>query len=122
MTGPPKSRPTTKTCQANEFIPIREPRISILSHNLKRNPIYMGDFLWKRKLFHGKHTPLVSSDLFDRAHIAMGVSWRPKANKLNFAFTGMGRCGHCGASLTAEVKKGKYTYYRCAKQCANVVY
>ncbi len=87
-----------------------------------RNPIYMGDFLWKGKLFHGKHVPLVSLDLFDRANIAMGLKARPKKNKHDFAFTGMVKCGHCGASLTAEVKKGKYTYYRCARQCENVVY
>ena len=87
-----------------------------------RNPIYMGDFLWKGTLFHGKHAPLVSSALFDRANIAMGLKARPKKNKHNFAFTGMVKCGHCGASLTAEVKKGRYTYYRCSKQCENVVY
>lgn len=43
-------------------------------------------------------------------------------HKHDFAFTGMVKCGHCGASLTAEVKKGKYIYYRRAKQCENVVY
>ena len=53
------------------------------------NPIYMGDFLWKTVRFSGKHTPLVSADLFERANIAMGLKSRPKKGKHDFAFTGM---------------------------------
>ncbi len=86
------------------------------------NPIYSGPFIWKGVTYQGTHAPLITRDLFERANIAMGLKSRPKKNKHDFAFTGMVRCGHCGASLTAEVKKGKYTYYRCAKQCENVVY
>jgi site-specific DNA recombinase len=73
-------------------------------------------------MYQGTHAPLITRDLFDRANIAMGLKSRPKKNKHDFAFTGMVKCGHCGVSLTAEVKKGKYIYYRCAKQCENVVY
>ncbi len=86
------------------------------------NPIYSGPFIWKGKTHEGTHTPLITRDLFERANITMGLKSRPKKNKHDFAFTGMVKCGHCGASLTAEVKKGKYIYYRCAKQCENVVY
>jgi site-specific DNA recombinase len=86
------------------------------------NPIYSGPFIWKGKTYHGTHAPIITRDLFERANVAMGLKARPKKNKHNFAFTGMVKCGHCGASLTAEVKKGKYIYYRCAKQCENVVY
>lgn len=86
------------------------------------NPIYSGPFIWKGVTYQETHTPLISRDLFEGANLAMGLKSRPKKNKHDFAFTGMVKCGHCGASLTAEVKKGKYTYYRCAKQCENVVY
>jgi site-specific DNA recombinase len=86
------------------------------------NPIYSGPFIWKGVTHQGTHTPLITRDLFERANVAMRLKSRPKKNKHNFAFTGMVKCRHCGASLTAEVKKGKYTYYRCAKQCENVVY
>ncbi|MBM3246680.1 MAG: hypothetical protein FJZ13_05090, partial [Candidatus Omnitrophica bacterium] len=34
-----------------------------------------------------------------------------------FAFTGLIKCGECGASITAEVHKG-HTYYRCTKKVA----
>lgn len=86
------------------------------------NPIYVGDFVWKGTLHRGKHEPLISRDLFDHAHQAMGLRSRVKTSKHDFAFTGLVKCAHCGASLTAEKKKGKYVYYRCAKQCENVVY
>jgi hypothetical protein len=86
------------------------------------NTIYTGPFLWKGKVYQGIHKPLISKDLFERANAAMGLKSRPKKTKHNFAFTGMVKCAHCGASLTAEKQKGKYTYYRCAKQCENVVY
>ena len=29
----------------------------------------------------------------------------------DFVYSGMVRCGHCGCSLVAEVKKGRYVYY-----------
>lgn len=86
------------------------------------NPIYAGPFLWKGKTYEGTHAALITRDLFERANIGMGLKSRPKKNKHDFAFTGMVKCGHCGAPLTAEVKKGEYIYYRCAKQCENVVY
>jgi len=82
----------------------------------------MGVFLWKGVRYQGKHKPLVSPFLFDRVQVATGLKARPRKTKHAFAFTGLIKCGHCGASVTAEVKKAKYTYYRCAKQCENVVY
>jgi site-specific DNA recombinase len=31
-------------------------------------------------------------------------------------------CGHCDSAITAELKKQKYIYYRCAQQCDGVSY
>ena len=31
-----------------------------------------------------------------------------------FVYSGLVQCGHCGCSLVAEVKKGKYIYYHCS--------
>ncbi|CAN5826951.1 hypothetical protein BH11MYX4_BH11MYX4_22610 [soil metagenome] len=86
------------------------------------NPICTGDFLWKGERFTGKHAPIVSVDLFERAQVAMGLKARPKKTKHDFAFSGLVKCAHCGSSLTADRAKGKYVYYRCAKKCENVVY
>ena len=35
--------------------------------------------------------------------------------KRDFAFTGLIRCGHCGCSMVAEIKKGRYIYYHCSR-------
>src|SRR5262249_47601614 len=34
--------------------------------------------------------------------------------KHNFTYSGLVNCGHCGCLLVGEIKKGKYTYYRCS--------
>jgi hypothetical protein len=33
--------------------------------------------------------------------------------KHDFGFSGLVSCGHCGCSLVAEMKKGRYVYYHC---------
>ena len=35
--------------------------------------------------------------------------------KRDFAFTGLIRCGHCGCSMVAKIKKGRYIYYHCSR-------
>ncbi|NOQ22727.1 MAG: hypothetical protein GQ565_08795 [Candidatus Aegiribacteria sp.] len=37
---------------------------------------------------------------------------KPKQS-YEFAYTGLMQCGHCGCAITAERKKGKYSYYHC---------
>ena len=32
--------------------------------------------------------------------------------KNDFAFSTLVRCGHCGCTLTGDIKKGRYIYYR----------
>lgn len=40
---------------------------------------------------------------------------KPRARypKQKHAFMGLLKCGRCDCAMTAERKKGKYTYYRC---------
>jgi site-specific DNA recombinase len=87
------------------------------------NLIYTGDFEWKGEEHKGKHEPLISRELFDRVQDVLGKKVRPRKRKHDFAFTGLIRCVHCGGAVTAESKKGgRYTYYRCARQCDGVQY
>jgi site-specific DNA recombinase len=37
---------------------------------------------------------------------------KPKQS-LEFAYTGLLKCDHCGCSITAELKKNRYSYYHC---------
>lgn len=90
---------------------VRVPKSAIAS--LLRNPIYYGDFMWDGKLYHGKHTPIVSRELWLRVQDVLVRREKPRAKERHFAFTGLVKCGHCGCSLTAEMKKDKYVYYHC---------
>jgi len=78
-----------------------------------RNPIYYGYFRWDRKLIKGNHEPLISKGLFDQVQAQLSRLNKPKGRKHEFAFRGLLTCGYCGCSMTADIHKGKYIYYRC---------
>ncbi len=85
--------------------------------------IYTGDFMFCGKFHEGKHEPIVSIPLFEKAQQAFKRANKPKYTKHKFAFAGLMTCGHCGCSITTELKKGKYIYYRCTNgrgKCPNL--
>ncbi|MGR3174600.1 MAG: recombinase family protein [Candidatus Scalindua sp.] len=93
-------------------------------HEIFRNPFYYGYFSWNGELYPGNHEPMISKNEFFLAQNIISGK-RPDFLKRHvFAFTGMIRCGECGASITAEnktkhQKNGNthhYTYYRCTKK------
>jgi site-specific DNA recombinase len=85
-----------------------------------KNEFYTGVFYWRDKKYeNASHEPLVSKELF--AHVQQ-VMLRPnkyKSRKDLFAYTNFMHCGVCGCSITAEIKKGKYIYYRCSSYKGN---
>ena len=78
-----------------------------------KNPFYSGFFLWEGKTYKGTHTPLVSSELYERVQGVFRSHNRPKQRKHQFAFSGLLRCSYDNCAVTAEVKKGRYIYYHC---------
>ncbi len=92
--------------------------------SLFRNPFYYGDFLWKNELYAGKHDPMISKAEFERSQEIFAGRASTKMQSHSFAYTGLVRCGECGASITAEEKTKHqkngnihhYTYYRCTKR------
>jgi site-specific DNA recombinase len=87
-------------------------------HKILRNRFYMGELEWSGKIFKGSHEPLVSVDLWNCVQDVLDGRNRTRPDGtgggvLDFAFTGMIVCGHCGCAITAEIKKGKYIYYHC---------
>jgi site-specific DNA recombinase len=89
-------------------------------YSILTNPFYAGMIPWKGRLYPGKHPPVVTMDEFEAVQ---GVLRRPapaRPRKLDFAFTGLMKCGECGFSVTAEEKTNrfgsKYTYYHCSKR------
>ena len=80
---------------------------------LLKNPFYTGQFRWEDKIYQGTHTPLVSPQLFQEVQAMFRGRNKPKYRKHEFAFRGLLTCAYDNSKVTAEMKKGLYTYYRC---------
>ena len=80
---------------------------------LLKNPFYIGSFVWQGTVFAGTHTPLVAREQFDQVQNVFRGRNKPKYRKHAFAFQGFLTCAHDNCAVTAEIKKQKYTYYRC---------
>lgn len=93
-------------------------------YSLFRNPFYSGHFKWNQEIYPGKHEPMISKENFDLAQAIIDRRCLSRPQYRTFAFTGLIRCGECGASITAEKKEKHqkngnvhhYTYYRCTKR------
>ncbi|WP_380871852.1 hypothetical protein ACFB49_28030 [Sphingomonas sp. DBB INV C78] len=86
-------------------------------NTMLRSRIYTGSFEWLGKLYKGSHTPLTTfatwsnvQEILDGRSIS-----NVHGNRLQFAYTGLITCGHCGCAVTAEIKKGRYIYYHCSR-------
>ena len=80
-----------------------------------KNPFYIGRFIWRGVEYKGKHEPIVVPELFQRVQDAFAGRNKPKYRKHNFAFAGLLRCAHDGCTVTTELQKGRYIYYRCSQ-------
>jgi len=81
-----------------------------------RNPFYYGVMIYKGERFEASHPPLISKKLYDSVQAVIAQKTRViKKTVDKFTFTGLMKCGECGASITAELKKG-HIYYRCTKK------
>lgn len=92
------------------------------------NPFYAGEFLRDGRRYQGAHTAMVSREEYLRVQGLLGRAGHPQPQKLEWAFTGLIRCGLCGSLVTAERKvkhykrsgmERTYSYYHCAgRKCA----
>jgi site-specific DNA recombinase len=80
---------------------------------LLRNPFYKGQFLWEGRLYSGTQTPLVPSERFEQVPAVFRGHNKAKASARDFAYRGLLTCAYDNCTVTAEIKKEKYTYYRC---------
>ena len=102
--------------------PLKRDQISFLLSNL----FYYGHFKYSGEMYEGKHTPIVSKELFDKVQKVLALRSRAhhKAANEPQAYCGLLRCGECGCSITAEEKTKhqkngnvhRYVYYRCTKK------
>lgn len=73
---------------------------------------YIGKFLYKGVVYEGVHEPIISVELYNKVQKMFNQS-KARTHDVEFPYTGIIKCGHCGCQLTAELKKGKYIYYHC---------
>lgn len=72
--------------------------------------------------YTGKHEPLISQDLFEKAQAHLKRDQIVRENK-EFAFTKLFTCGYCGSGISAEEKykqlkdgtHARYIYYGCSR-------
>ena len=89
------------------------------------NPFYYGVFEKPRNSgnwYTGKHTPLISKELYDKAQEQLTRDKIVRETK-EFAFTKLFTCGYCGSGISAEEKwkqlknggANRYIYYSCSR-------
>lgn len=81
--------------------------------NLLKNPFYYGHMRFNNEFYEGSHKTIITKSLFDEVQKTLKERSKPIKKRWQFAFTGLIKCGHCGCSITAEKKKGRYIYYHC---------
>lgn len=78
-----------------------------------KKPFYTGKFQWHKDIYQGDHPAIVDSILFEKVQEVFRARSNGRFSMKNFTFSRLIQCGHCGNLITAEIKKGKYTYYHC---------
>ena len=100
-----------------------------------KNPFYCGVYEYPRgsgNWYTGKHTALISRDLYQLVQDKLLEDHKPKHTQHSFTFTKIMVCGECGSGITGVEKKKiikvdgterTYIYYTCTKSkgvpCAN---
>ena len=84
-------------------------------HKILRNPVYKGIVRWRNHLYRGIHDPLVDPNLWQKVQwkLTGGKCQKSSRERNSFVFSGLIKCRVCGCALSADRKKGKYTYYHC---------
>ena len=96
-------------------------------YRLLNTPFYYGTFEYPKdsgKWYQGKHKPIITQELFEKAQENIKTIEANKKNKnKEFAFTKLLVCGLCGSGITAQEKfknlkdgtVAQYIYYGCTR-------
>src|SRR3989339_1159030 len=93
-------------------------------HTMLTNQFYIGIMHFNDEYFEGKHEIFISRKLFNTVKKKLEQKGVSKFKSHDFAFSGLMRCGECGACITAETHTKHYKhggiqifkYYRCTKK------
>ncbi len=91
-----------------------------------KNPFYYGEFeypIGSGNWYKGKHTPLITKDIFDKVQKQLEVPRKAKWSSKGFAFKHLMKCANCKASVVGEEKFRKrlsgevrhHIYYHCSR-------
>ena len=83
-----------------------------------RNPFYVGKMRWRGKVYPGKHKPIIDEGTWNKVQsIFEGRRNSSNSQKRKFTYGhGLMKCSGCGNKITAEIHKGRYTYYVCSQR------
>ena len=90
-----------------------------------KKKFYIGILEYKGSLYDGNHHCFISKKLFNQVQAVLKTRNRSHDPAHHFAFTGLIKCGQCGASITSESHQkyykgtdrvAQYVYYRCTKK------
>jgi DNA invertase Pin-like site-specific DNA recombinase/chorismate mutase len=84
-------------------------------HTILLNPVYIGTFEWGGIQYRGSHEQFISTQLFETVQAVIHGHNKGKYSKHDIAFRGLMTCAHDNLTVTAELKKNKYVYYRCSE-------
>lgn len=93
---------------------------------LLNNTFYYGEFEYpvgSGEWYQGKHEPIISRELFEKAQEAVRSRYIPKTESKEFAFTKLIKCGYCESGITADEKfkrlkdggVNRHVYYMCTR-------
>ena len=85
------------------------------------NKVYIGLIVHNGETYEGKFEPIVSRATFEKVQEVLKNRAKPRHSRKRhyFPFTGLLKCGECGAAITAQWAHGNggtYRYYRCTKR------
>lgn len=86
---------------------------------LLKSVFYTGKFKWNGNIYQGDHPRLVTNCLFERVQETLRARSNGKTGSKSFVFGRLITCSECGKTITAEVKKKRYTYYHCTGYGSN---
>ena len=93
--------------------------------SMLQKKFYIGTMEFNGEEFKASHATFISKQLFEKVQERTKKLSRPRETNHDFAFSGLMRCGECGATITAEQhikyyrrtnRTVKYIYYRCTKK------
>lgn len=88
--------------------------------SMLKNNFYVGNFTFNKVVYVGIHEPIINMELFERVQKSFKKDNKPDRKKQHsFIFSGVFKCAECGSTITSEIKKGQYVYYRCTNRKKN---